>query len=205
MRNQTVSVKAAADELSTRKARGAFFTPDSIADFLARWAVRSQHSAVLDPTCGEAVFLLAAGRRLKRLGADISGLDSQLFGVDLHRPSLNASMKLLESEDLGGALFQTTSSTSSRPISLVVLCPWSTQSLAIPPFVRYQEHRGEDRRLLSASGPSSRGTAVGAGELMGGGSCSCVRVLAARGTTGDGATSRTSDSPRRRTGTTMAA
>lgn len=53
-----------------RKARGAYFTPPAIADFLAAWAVDHDPAArVLDPTCGEAVFLEAAGRRLRDLGA----------------------------------------------------------------------------------------------------------------------------------------
>jgi hypothetical protein len=43
-----------------QKARGAFFTPPAIAEFLSRWAVRAPDARVLDPTCGEAVFLLAA-------------------------------------------------------------------------------------------------------------------------------------------------
>jgi hypothetical protein len=52
-----------------RKARGAFFTPEPIADHLAAWAVNGNSGArVLDPTCGEAVFLLAAARRLRASG-----------------------------------------------------------------------------------------------------------------------------------------
>ena len=43
-----------------RKARGAFFTPPAIADFLTRWAIQSPTDRIMDPTCGEAVFLLAA-------------------------------------------------------------------------------------------------------------------------------------------------
>src|SRR6266487_2119142 len=46
-----------------RKQRGAFFTPRSIAGYLARWAVADDPSArVLDPTCGESVFRVGAGR-----------------------------------------------------------------------------------------------------------------------------------------------
>jgi adenine-specific DNA-methyltransferase len=40
------------DPPALRKARGAFFTPPLIADFLASWAVGSDPGAtVLDPTC----------------------------------------------------------------------------------------------------------------------------------------------------------
>lgn len=47
------------DSSDLRKARGAFFTPPAIADFLARWAIRGPDDRVMDPTCGEAVFLLS--------------------------------------------------------------------------------------------------------------------------------------------------
>ena len=55
-----------------RKARGAFFTPQPIAEYLADWAVEDDPAAsVVDPTCGEAVFLEAAGRKLADLGASV--------------------------------------------------------------------------------------------------------------------------------------
>ena len=67
-----------ADSAALRKARGAFFTPPLIAEFLGRWAIRSADTRVLDPTCGEAVFLLAAAERLKALGATPAAVADQL-------------------------------------------------------------------------------------------------------------------------------
>jgi adenine-specific DNA-methyltransferase len=55
-----VAAMSRSPHLLDRKARGAFFTPPAIANFLAAWAVRDDPSAqVLDPSCGESVFLLA--------------------------------------------------------------------------------------------------------------------------------------------------
>lgn len=51
------------DTPELRKARGAY---------LAEWAVEGDPAAkILDPTCGEAVFLPAAGRSLAAAGAEI--------------------------------------------------------------------------------------------------------------------------------------
>ncbi|HEU4349688.1 MAG TPA: N-6 DNA methylase, partial [Actinoplanes sp.] len=76
------------DSAASRKDRGAFFTPVAIADHLAQWAVGDDPDAkVLDPTCGEAVFLLGAGRRLRAAGAGRQTLGDRLFGVDLHQTS----------------------------------------------------------------------------------------------------------------------
>ncbi|MDP9479947.1 MAG: SAM-dependent methyltransferase [Actinomycetota bacterium] len=60
---------ASSDTPALRKARGAFFTPPELCNFVADWAVRSSSDTVLEPSCGEAAFLLAAGERLRTLGA----------------------------------------------------------------------------------------------------------------------------------------
>ncbi len=52
-----------------RKARGAFFTPPEIAEFIVEWAVRSPDDTILEPSCGQAAFLIAAGDRLRSLSA----------------------------------------------------------------------------------------------------------------------------------------
>ncbi|MBI3973028.1 MAG: N-6 DNA methylase, partial [Chloroflexi bacterium] len=74
-----------------RKLRGAFFTPPAIADFLVKWAIdRRPHAKVLDPTCGDGVFLRAAGRVLRTLAGSDLELEKQVYGVDLHEESLAA-------------------------------------------------------------------------------------------------------------------
>ena len=84
----------APDGLLARKARGAFFTPPAIAQFLTDWAMADNPDArVLDPTCGDGVFLLAAGERLRDLGAPNAAIRRQLTGVDVHEPSLESSSR----------------------------------------------------------------------------------------------------------------
>ena len=51
------------------KVLGAVYTPPRVADALTRWAVRTPKDAVLDPSCGEGVFLATARTRLADLGA----------------------------------------------------------------------------------------------------------------------------------------
>lgn len=134
-------------DLALRKARGAFFTPPAIADYLAHWAVGNNPKArVLDPTCGEAVFLLAAGRRLRDLGCPPAGFDQQLYGVDLHSDSLRTSMKLLEAEGLGAHLMAGDFFTVPTPSQLGCPLPEMDAVIGNPPFVRYQDHVGETRK-----------------------------------------------------------
>lgn len=135
------------DGPALRKARGAFFTPPVIADFLAAWAVDDDPRAtVLDPTCGEAVFLLAAARQLRKVGASAGDLARQVFGVDLHQASLDAAMGLLEEDGLDAYLIADDFFNLSTPTQLGCPFPEVDAVIGNPPFVRYQNHVGMSRQ-----------------------------------------------------------
>jgi adenine-specific DNA methylase len=134
-----------------RKARGAFFTPPEIADFLARFAIRNPTAKVMDPTCGEAVFLLAAADRLKRLKAEPAAIAEQLTGVDLHGPSLAASGELLASMGAGARLIESNFFDLQTPAQIGDRIGWQDAIVGNPPFVRFQEHTGDSRRKSSAA------------------------------------------------------
>ncbi|MGH3692253.1 MAG: N-6 DNA methylase [Microbacterium sp.] len=131
----------------SRKARGAFFTPPAIADFLAGWAVADSPDArVLDPTCGEAVFLLAAGRRLKAAGCATEDLDQRLYGVDIHRDSLREAASLVEAKGLDAHLLASNFFDVATPDQLGCPLPQMDAVIGNPPFVRYQLHTGDARK-----------------------------------------------------------
>src|SRR5262249_31770155 len=79
----------AGDSANLRKARGAFFTPARLARYVAEWAVRSADVGGLEPSCGEAVFLVAAGSRLAELRVASGSLftGARLCGIELHQAS----------------------------------------------------------------------------------------------------------------------
>ncbi len=56
-----------ADTAEVRKARGAFFTPDAITRYITDWAIRTSRDTVLEPSAGDAAFLVQAVRRLRAL------------------------------------------------------------------------------------------------------------------------------------------
>lgn len=136
----------AGDSEKLRKERGAFFTPPAIADFLAEWAVLDQPDAkIMDPTCGEAVFLISAGQRLKDLGRDVGDLESQLYGFDLHQTSLEWADNLLTEAGLDAHLQQGDFFAVPTPDQLGAPVPEMDAIIGNPPFVRYQQHVGEPR------------------------------------------------------------
>jgi tRNA1(Val) A37 N6-methylase TrmN6 len=136
----------AGDSQQQRKQRGAFFTPPAIAEYLARWAVLEEPNAkILDPTCGEAVFLLAAGRQLKELGREVEEIGQQLYGFDLHDTSLEWANRLLGMEGLDATLKRADFFSVPTPDQLLSNTPWMDAIIGNPPFVRYQRHIGESR------------------------------------------------------------
>ncbi|PKZ62837.1 SAM-dependent methyltransferase [Gordonia terrae] len=124
------------DTLELRKARGAFFTPAALADFVSRWAVRSPDDTVLEPSCGEAAFLTSAANRLDEL--DSPRTRTQLEGVEIHEPSAHAAARLVRATGRAasirvGDFFEV---PSDRRFDVVI---------GNPPYVRYQDHSGAAR------------------------------------------------------------
>ncbi|MEV8375204.1 N-6 DNA methylase [Kribbella sp. NPDC056861] len=140
------------DSLKLRRERGAFFTPEPIAEHLAAWAVRDNPEAkVLDPTCGEAVFLLAAGRKLREAGCQSSDLDERLYGVDIHDASLASATKLLEDDGSDAHLLVDDFFSVPTPDQLGAPLPYMDAIVGNPPFVRYQQHVGMARKRSVAA------------------------------------------------------
>jgi tRNA1(Val) A37 N6-methylase TrmN6 len=130
-----------------RKARGAFFTPQPIAEFLTAWALADRPGArLLDPTCGDGVFLLTAARKLRTLGANRDAIERQVVGVDLHLESLADAQRLLYEEGLGARLHEADFFCVAPPDELFTEWPPFDAVVGNPPFVRYQQHNGESRR-----------------------------------------------------------
>ena len=181
------------DTPELRKARGAFFTPEPIADYLADWAVEDDPAAtVLDPTCGEAVFLLAAARRLARVGAGQQELATQVLGVDLHQNSFRRSAQLLEAEGLAGTFLVDDFFGLETPERLGAKLPQVDAVIGNPPFVRYQNHTGLERKRAQAAA-LQRGSAFGACLFMGRSRRPLLWIPEARGPSSNGAPRRASD------------
>lgn len=123
-------------EADLQKARGAFFTPPQISKFLVEWAVRSAKDEVLEPSCGDAAFLLPAALRLTQLGA--RDLPTQLHGVDIYQPSVSAARNLLSANGFGASIdcCDFFDMDPERSFDAVI---------GNPPFVRYQEFSGSAR------------------------------------------------------------
>lgn len=122
------------------KARGAFYTPPAVADFLCRWAIRSAADRVLEPSCGDGVFMGAASRRFGDLQA--GELNGRLIGVEIDAAEANKA-----AFEAPGA---TIHHASFFDLSPVALGGTVTAAIGNPPYIRYHGWTGEQRSSSTA-------------------------------------------------------
>lgn len=122
------------DTPALRKARGAFFTPEGVTRHLAEWAIRSAEDAVLEPSAGEAAFLVAAVGRLQQLGA----VQPTVHGVELHHASARIAREAV-AEAGGVARIEVSDFFLTKPRAAYAAV------IGNPPFIRYQDFVGEAR------------------------------------------------------------
>lgn len=137
------SATATEDTAVLRKARGAFFTPDPITRYIADWAIRSPQDSVLEPSAGDAAFLVQAVRRLRELGGSESGAP-QVDGVEIHPHSARIARSRIK--EAGGEPRLTVN-------DFFLVEPKARYSVVIgnPPYIRYQDFTGESRTRSRAA------------------------------------------------------
>jgi adenine-specific DNA-methyltransferase len=124
------------DSALQRKARGAFFTPVELCAYVCDWAVRAPGDRVLEPSCGQAAFLVAAAQRLDVLKAPVD--PEQLVGVEVHAETAATAREVV--------------AAAGRPTRVRVgdffAVPGERRFDAVvgnPPYVRYQGFTGASR------------------------------------------------------------
>lgn len=123
-----------------QKRLGAFYTPRSLADYLVRWAVRTPADRVLDPACGEAVFLASVAARLSELGQ--TALPDQVVGFEIDsRAAHHAQDAVPVARVVQGDFF-------FQPAKW----RWFDAVVGNPPYIRYHYFSGPVReRALALS------------------------------------------------------
>src|SRR5579884_646823 len=119
----------------------------AIARYLADWAIASRgHARVLDPSCGEGVFLKAAGEVLCKLGTPPSEIGEQLYGVEINQEALQEARRVVAAEPFVPRLVAADFASLIPPTELFGdLGPFDAV-VGNPPYVRYQLHTGLARR-----------------------------------------------------------
>jgi adenine-specific DNA-methyltransferase len=64
---------------SAQKLRGGYYTPLDIASFISRWILSNGHSQILEPSCGDGVFLTAIGKHPQKSSAKVTAFELDFF------------------------------------------------------------------------------------------------------------------------------
>ena len=142
--------------LDTDKLRGGYYTPAALAAWMCRWAVRDASDSVLEPSCGDGVFVAAAAARLRALGAAPAAIGGQLRGVELVPAEADKARARL-ADAAGDA------AADAAIITGEFFAWWAGAGrgryaavLGNPPFIRYQSFpepaRGRAMALMTALG-----------------------------------------------------
>lgn len=131
------------DTADLRKARGAFFTPPAITRFIANWAIRDPQDRLLEPSAGDAAFMVEAVHRLCEINPSPDAAPV-VEGVEIHAHS--AQVANARVREAGGIPHITVS-------DFFLVEPRQDFSAVIgnPPYIRYQDFRGESRARSRAA------------------------------------------------------
>lgn len=121
----------AAINATSKKSLGSFYTSEPIVRLLVSWGMRRPHEVVMDPSCGDGRFLIAAAASgaTETVGVDIDPAAIARANEALSRTS--RPFRVIESD-----FFEILPDTLP-PVDLVI---------GNPPFIRYQRFSGDARR-----------------------------------------------------------
>lgn len=126
------------------KLRGGYYTPPTVARFLAEWAIRDANDAVLEPSCGDGELALVAAQRLKALSGPQSGsvtaveferTEALVASARLHDAGVDDSVDVCVGDFFA---FAQESLAAGRMYDVV---------LGNPPYIRYQTFPEEHRTI----------------------------------------------------------
>lgn len=124
-------------DLNENKLRGGYYTSVEVANWLCKWAIRTPHEGVLEPSCGDGVFLVAAAKRFIELGSQIKHIPNNLTGIEIIEDETNIANAKLQK------IFGNTFNEIIKTIDFFEW--WQINKLknfdvviGNPPFIRYQ-------------------------------------------------------------------
>ena len=123
---------------SATKLRGGYYTPPDIARFLARWAIKKRPKSILEPSCGDGVFLRAVRNETKA--------KMRLVGVEvLPAEAAKARKAISKTGSISGVVHQTDflewalhEQISGEAFGAVI---------GNPPYIRYQYLEQSSQKL----------------------------------------------------------
>jgi len=128
--------------LNSNKLRGGYYTPLDVAEWLTKWAVQSGSDQILEPSCGDGIFLSAAAKMLRKYRKTNGG---HVHGIEI-------------SEVEASKARQRVAETPSVTVNVADFFEWAKDNtgsrfdavVGNPPFIRYQNFPEPSRSIAMA-------------------------------------------------------
>lgn len=142
-------------ELDADKLRGGYYTSSELAAWLCAWAIRTPKDCILEPSCGDGIFLEAAFNRLTELHVEPSSIANNLRGIEIipdeaehARARLNGRLGLQADNVIEtGDFFSWWQESNGKLFDVAI---------GNPPFIRYQTfpepHRSKAMEIMVSLG-----------------------------------------------------
>lgn len=114
-----------------KKLNGSYYTPEWIADFVARWIESYNIHTILEPSCGDGIFFHTINRYSRGKKLDLTGFDTDPVAISSckERCSCNSIDATLHCQDFLAWAIENIESKTPKYFDAVI---------GNPPFVRYQ-------------------------------------------------------------------
>lgn len=131
-----------------KKLRGRYYTPKMIADFLVKWAITSKKDLVLEPCCGDGIFLQSAIERLSQIGASSKEIIKNIYAIEIDENEAQEAIDKFANLNIAankakvfiGDFFYFCQNHLLNKKSFDCI-------IGNPPFIRYQDFPEEQRKI----------------------------------------------------------
>lgn len=131
------------ENLSAQKLRGGYYTPKLISEFICKWGINEETYNVLEPSCGDGVFIESALKRFNSLNIKGEELQGRVKGIELINEEAYKADKKTKEFGIKNAIvnsdfFHYTKKNIDKKYDLII---------GNPPFIRYQNFPEEHREI----------------------------------------------------------
>jgi len=139
--------------MTTQKLRGGFYTPTQISDFLTNWALENKGTSVLEPSCGDGVFLESILKNTNNHKI------KEILAIEYKKNEANKAKKIVNQHTLLKKTCKIITGDFFKFYNQNLKNKQFDVILGNPPFVRYQyfenEQKDEAIKIMNSAGIKS--------------------------------------------------
>ncbi len=126
------------NKVGLEKLRGGYYTPEPIAEFICNWAININTKSILEPSCGNGVFLKEAVKKVIEVNPDLS-IEESIVGIELFEEEAKKA-SIYGTKVVTGDFFEYYKENIEGQQKFDVI-------VGNPPFIRYQNVDADSREI----------------------------------------------------------